>query len=115
VRTFAAPRLVACAVAAGSLVALSGCNSSSLTKQELVVYFQQGAPQSDHVAALHACAHVTPAAVPEPIVKSNLLSNSIGDVRFRIDHADDKQIAELTECLNKQPGVVGFDIPDLTD
>jgi hypothetical protein len=115
VRTFAAPRFVAGVVAAGALIVLSGCNSSSLTKRELVVYFQQGAPQSEHVAALHACGHVTPAAVPEPIDTSNLLSNSVGNVRFRIDHADDKQIALLTECLNKQPGVVGFDIPDLTD
>ena len=114
-RTDTARRVFVGVVAAGAAAVLSGCNSSSLTKRELVVYFQQNAPQSEHVAALHACGHVTPAAVPEPIGKSNLLSNSVGDVRFRIDHADDKQIAELTECLNKQPGVVGFDIPDLTD
>jgi hypothetical protein len=115
VRTFAARRLGVGVVVVGALVVLSGCNTSSLTKREVVVYFQQNAPQSEHVAALHACAHVTPAAVAEPIGKSDLLSNSVGDVRFRIDHADDKQIAQLTECLNKQPGVVGFDIPDLTD
>jgi hypothetical protein len=36
-------------------------------------------------------------------------------VRFRIDHADDKDIALLTECLSRQPGVVGVDTPDLTD
>jgi hypothetical protein len=97
------------------LIGLTGCNSSALTKVELVVYFQQGAPMSDHVAALHACAHASPEATPEPITKSNLASDAVGDVRFRIDHADDKQIALLTECLNKQPGVVGVDIPDLTD
>jgi hypothetical protein len=109
-------RASGCALlAAGALLALGGCNTSALTKVELVVYFQQGAPMSDHVAALHACAHASPEAIPEPITKSNLASDAVGDVRFRIDHADDKQIALLTECLNKQPGVAGVDIPDLTD
>jgi hypothetical protein len=64
---------------------------------------------------LKACGHVSPETVPEPIVKSNLVSDSVGDVRFRIDHANDKELAELTECLNKQPGVEGVDVPDLTD
>ena len=48
-------------------------------------------------------------------MKSKLASDAVGDVRFRIDHADDKDFALLTECLNKQPGVAGVDVPDLTD
>lgn len=108
--------LVLAAASAGVIVSLTGCNASSLSKVELVVYFGQSAPQSDHVAALRACAHVTPEAVPEPIeTASNLASDVVGDVRFRIDHANDKEIALLTECLNKQPGVVGVDTPDLSD
>jgi hypothetical protein len=97
------------------VVGISGCNDSALTKVELVVYFNQDAPQSDHAAALKACSHVTPETVPEPLVKSTIAADTVGDVRFRIDHADDKEIAELTECLNKQPGVAGVDTPDLTD
>jgi hypothetical protein len=108
-------RLIVGVVAAGILPLLSGCNSSALDKQELVVYFQQNAPASDHTAALKACAHAAPNANPEPITKSTLASDQVGDVRWRIDHADDKDLALLTECLNKQPGVVGVDIPDLTD
>jgi hypothetical protein len=111
----AAPRVALVAVAAGLAAALAGCNSSSLSKVELVVYFGQNAPQSDHAAALKACGHVTPEAVPEPLSTGTLPSDSVGDVRFRIDHADDREIALLTECLNKQPGVVGVDTPDLTD
>jgi hypothetical protein len=103
-------------VAAGLVVSLSGCNASSLSKVELVVYFGPNAPQSDHIAALRACSHVSPETVPEPIeTASNLASDVVGDVRFRIDHANDKEIAQLTECLNKQPGVVGVDTPDLSD
>ncbi|HEX3824446.1 MAG TPA: hypothetical protein VHV79_08275 [Mycobacteriales bacterium] len=108
-------RLVVGVCAAGLLVGLAGCNASALTKVELVVYFNPNAPISDHAAALKACGHVSPQAIPEPIVKSNLVSDNVGDVRFRIDHANDKELAELTECLNKQPGVVGVDTPDLTD
>lgn len=108
-------RLAVCASVAGLLAAASGCNAASLSKVELVVYFTQNAPLADHTAALKACAHVTPETVPEPIVKSRFVSDGVGDVRFRIDHANDKEIAELTECLNKQPGVAGVNTPDLTD
>jgi hypothetical protein len=97
------------------MVALGGCNDSALTKTEMVVYFYQNAPESEHVAALHACSHVSPEVVPEPITKSTLPSDAVGDVRFRIDHANDRELALLTECLNKQPGVQGVDTPDLTD
>jgi hypothetical protein len=108
-------RQLLCATAAGLVIGLSGCNASALTKVEMVVYFKPNAPLSDHEAALKACGHVSPEAVPEPIVKSTLVSDGVGDVRFRIDHADDKELAELTECLNRQPGVLGVDTPDLTD
>jgi hypothetical protein len=97
------------------LLATAGCNSSALSKQELVVYFAQDAPMTDHTAALRACAHVTPEATPEPMATSSLPSNSVGDIRFRIDHANDKDVALLTECLAKQPGVKGVDVPDLTN
>jgi hypothetical protein len=110
-----ARRLVFLVAALGLMVVTAGCNDSALTKVEMVVYFQPNAPLADHAAALKACAHASPEAIPEPIVKSRLASDAVGDVRFRIDHADDKQIALLTECLNKQPGVAGVDTPDLTD
>jgi hypothetical protein len=108
VRQIAACALLGTAV----MITVSGCNAS---KQELVVYFAENAPQSEHVAALHACAHATPQATPEPIENSNLVSNSVGNVRFRIDHTNDKQLAILESCLGRQKGVVGVDIPDYTD
>ena len=104
-----------CLAALGAVLLVSGCNTSSLTKRELVVYFTDNASESDHVNALNVCGRVAPDVHPEPITKSTLPSNRVGNVRFRIDHADDKDIALLTECLDKQPGVKGFDIPDLTN
>jgi hypothetical protein len=108
-------RLVVCLAFGGAVVAIGGCNDAALTKVEMVVYFYPNTPEADHYAALKACSHVSPQDVPEPIEKSALASNEVGDVRFRIDHANDKELAELTECLNKQAGVEGVDTPDLTD
>jgi hypothetical protein len=108
-------RLMVCVAFGAAVVALGGCNDAALTKVEMVVYFTPNAPESDHIAALKACSHVSPQDVPEPIQKSSLASNEVGDVRFRIDHANDKELAELTECLNKQAGVEGVDTPDMTD
>lgn len=102
------------AVLAGAL-AVAGCNASALTKREVVVHFYDNASQAEHHAALKACGHVSPDASPEPFTTSGPVSNQVGDVRFRVDHADDKTLSELYTCLAKQPGVQGVDIPDLTD
>jgi hypothetical protein len=108
-------RLALVAVACATAAALSGCNASSLTKQELVVHFVDNATVAERAAALHACAHATPEATPEPFVTTGPVSNQVSDVRFRTDHADDRAIAILEGCLAKQPGVEGFEVPDLTD
>ncbi len=108
-------RLLVAALAAGTTLALAGCNTSALTKRELVFYFSPNATQAEHKAALTACEHVTPEAVPEPFDTSGPTADLVGDVRFRIDHANDKEIAEVEDCMNKQPGIAGVDIPDLTD
>lgn len=95
-------------------LAASACNTAALTKQELVVDFTQNATTAQRLAALHACAHVTPETVPEPVTRDKLVSDQVSDVRFRTDHASDKDIAELEACLDRQPDVAGFETPDLT-
>ena len=96
-------------------VAASACNTDALSKRELVVHFDPTATSAQHRAALDGCAHVTPHASPEPFSTTGPVSNQINNVRFRIDHADDRDLAHLETCLSKQPGVVGDDIPDLTN
>jgi hypothetical protein len=109
-------RLVATSVLAGTAIGvLGGCNTSALTKQELVVYFQPGTTAAQKLTALHNCEHTTPAAVAEPVDKSSLAADQVGDIRFRIDHADDKQVSLLEDCFSHQVGIEGVDIPDLTD
>jgi hypothetical protein len=108
-------RLAVVPVVVGLGLLLSGCNDSALSKRELVFYFTPTATQAEHQAALRACAHVTAEATPEPFTTSGPAADQVGDVRFRIDHADDKAIAQLENCMDKQPGMAGVDQPDLTD
>jgi hypothetical protein len=98
-------------VALVASVALAGCNGS-LSKRELVVHFTQTATPAEHQAVLTACAHAAPNTSPEPMTVSRFPSDQVGNVRFRIDHADDRDLSKLIACLNKQHGVVGVDIPD---
>ena len=46
-------------------------------------------------------------ASPEPITPGTHRVAPTSDVRFRIDSANDHDIAELEKCLTKQPGVIG--------
>jgi hypothetical protein len=107
------PVRVAAVLAVAATVA--GCNTSALSKRELVVHFDGSATTAQHRAALDACAHVSPETSPEPFSTSGPVSNQVGDVRFRIDHANDKAIATLETCLYHQPGVDGVNQPDLTE
>lgn len=105
-------RVSSVAVAGLVMVALTGCNASALSKRELVVHFSPSATTTQQLAARSACATANPKAVPEPVTRSKYVSDQLNDIRFRIDHANDKDIAQLESCLGRQPGVVGFDIPD---
>jgi hypothetical protein len=94
--------LLACLAMAGLVIA-SGCNA---TKRELVVVFTSSATPAQHEAALRACTSAAPHATPEPMPTGGHVVGS--DVRFRIDSANDKDIAALESCLQRQPGVQGF-------
>lgn len=99
---------------AALIILLTGCNAS-LSKREIVVHFTPSASEAQHAAAREACATATPKASPEPIVHNQFASTRIDDVRFRVDKADDHDLAQLYKCLSKQPGVVGVSDPlDMT-
>lgn len=95
-------------------VLLTGCNAA-LSKREIVVQFTSSATAAQHAAARAACATAAPHASPEPIVHNHYLSTHVADVRFRVDKANDHDLAQLYECLSRQPGVVGVSDPmDMT-
>jgi hypothetical protein len=106
--------LLALVAAAAGLAATSGCNAN-LSKREMVVHFTPSATAAQHRAARAACATAAPDVSPEPIVHTKFASTLVDDVRFRVDHADDKDLSLLYACLQKQPGVLGVDDPmDMT-
>ena len=82
----------------------AGCKG---TQREVVVFFAADAPQRQHEDALRACTGVAPNTAPEPITPGTHRVAPTSDVRFRIDKADDHDIAALEKCLTNQPGVVG--------
>ena len=93
------------------VVLAAGCSE----KRELVVQFSPTATPAQHRAALEHCTGVAPHTSPEPIVASHYVASRQNDVRFRIDQANDRDIAQLETCLTKQPGVIGAsDTSDLT-
>lgn len=103
--------LLAVTLAAAALVT-AGC--ANLGRREVVVVFGQDSTQAQHRAARAACSGL-PNASPEPLPTSTrYVSERLSDVRFRVDKASDGQISDLYNCLRKQPGVVGVNIPDTT-
>ena len=99
---------------AALVVLLCGCNAS-LNKREVVVHFNSSATEEQHAAARDACATAAPHASPEPIVHNKFATTRIDDVRFRVDKANDHDLAQLYKCLGQQPGVVGVSDPlDMT-
>jgi hypothetical protein len=86
------------------MAVVSGCNG---TQREVIVFFASDAPQSQHEDALRTCTGVAKHTSPEPITAGTHRVAPTSDVRFRIDSANDHDIAELEKCLTKQPGVIG--------
>lgn len=86
----------------------TGCNA---TRRELTVVFTPGTSNDQRAAALRACTGAAPHTSPEPIptpTGQRGIERTGSLVRFRIDAANDQNIARLEECLQKQPGVQGF-------
>ena len=105
-------RAVAGLAAVATSVALAGCNGGNISRRELVVHFDTSATAADHDAARTACATAAPHASPEPAPSASSRGvQPVNDVRFRVDHASDRDLNVLLQCLRRQRGVVGFDLP----
>jgi hypothetical protein len=86
----------------------TGCNA---TRRELTVVFTPATTTDQRAAALRACTGAAPHTSPEPIptpTGRRGIERTGAPVRFRIDAANDRDLARLEECLQKQPGVQGF-------
>jgi hypothetical protein len=111
-----APRAVAAAIAAAGLVlAAAGCAkfNAALGQQEAVVHFRDGTPNATRLKVRAACAHL-PQAKAEPLPTDHKASDLLYDVRYRVDHASDADLARLDQCLQRFPSVDGFDVESPT-
>jgi len=90
--------------------AAAGCASfdRALGKQEAVVQFQAQTSNPARLKVRAACSHV-PQAIPEPLPTDHLASDMTYDVRYRVDHASDGDLAKLQQCLQRFPSVVGIE------
>jgi hypothetical protein len=90
--------------------AAAGCASfdRALGKQEAVVQFQAQTSNPARLKVRAACSHV-PQAIPEPLPTDHLASDMTYDVRYRVDHASDGDLAKLQQCLERFPSVVGIE------
>ena len=98
--------LVAAVAVTGILA--TGCNA---TRRELTVVFIPGTTPDQRAAVLRTCTGAAPHTSPEPIptpTGQRGIERTGSLVRFRIDAANDRDIARLEECLQKQSGVQGF-------
>jgi hypothetical protein len=91
--------------------AAAGCATFDRTfgKQEAIVHFQPQTPDSTRLKVRAACSHV-PQAIPEPLPTDHLASDQVNDVRYRVDHASDGDLAKLQQCLQRFPSVVGIEL-----
>jgi hypothetical protein len=104
------PALPAVAIMLAALVpAVAGCATFDGTfgQQEAVVQFQPQTSNSARLKVRAACSHV-PQAIPEPLPTDHLASDLANDVRYRVDHASDGDLAKLQQCLQRFPSVVGI-------
>jgi hypothetical protein len=112
-RPIATARRAAAAVLAAALLlpAAAGCAKfdAALGQQEGVVSFQDGTSNATRLKVRAACSHV-PQAIPEPLPTDHMASDLLYDVRYRVDHASDADLARLQQCLQRFPSVVGLDI-----
>jgi len=104
------------AVAAAAAVAVlgwtaAGCGAfdRAFGKQEAVVQFQPDTPAAAMLRARAACSHLPGAAV-EPLPKHVLAVDLPDAIRYEVGSATDAQVARLTQCLQRFPGVVGVEL-----
>ena len=88
----------------------TGCArfDATFSKQEAVVQFQPQTSNSVRLKVRAACSRV-PQATPEPLPTDHLASDTMYDVRYRVDNASDGDLAKLQKCLTRFPSVVGIE------
>jgi hypothetical protein len=90
---------------------VGGCAKfdAALGQQEAVVQFKSGTSSAARVKVRAACSHI-PQVKPEALPTDHIASDLLYNVRYSVSNATDAELAELQQCLQKYPSVVGINI-----
>jgi hypothetical protein len=108
-------RLRTAVLAAGVALLAAGCNShvyGSLGNQVAEFYFTGSATAAMKAHAVQACSGLKGTS-PYALPRGNApLASQVYSVRFDVTHASNAQLQALLNCMSRQKGVTGFNIPD---
>ncbi|MQA77007.1 MAG: hypothetical protein GEV10_00755 [Streptosporangiales bacterium] len=86
---------------------------SMLGQRYAVVHFDGTVSYAERERVQLACA-APPLVKPVPMGDDKAKSARLSNVSYRVDKADEGDIATLSKCLKKFDGVVGIELNDLT-
>ena len=115
-RARAASAVAAGAVALAGGLALAGCAKfdAALSQQWATVSFKPDTTIATMLRVRTACSHI-PNVRAEALPRQQNAVTMAGGVTYRTDHANDANLAQLQQCLQRYPSVAGIDFEDSGD
>lgn len=86
---------------------------SALGQRFVVVHFESSVTKAERAKVQRACAD-PPVVRTVPLAESGPGRAGSSEARYRVDDADEGDIAVLSKCLREHDGVLGIDLSDLT-
>jgi hypothetical protein len=112
------PRRAGLALAAAAILAgsASGCAKMDATLDQawVQVTFSQNTTVAQLLRIQAACSHI-PNVTADPFPRQHTALDLAAGVRYNTTNATDANVAQLQECLQKFPAVVGFTPTDTGD
>jgi hypothetical protein len=111
-----AARAVALAGALGLVLGAAGCAKfdAALGQQWATVSFKPDTSIATMLEVRTACSHI-PNVRAEALPRQQNAVTMAGGVTYRTDNANDANLAQLQQCLQRYPSVAGVDFEDSGD
>jgi hypothetical protein len=111
-----AARVVALAGALGLALGAAGCAKfdAALGQQWATVSFKPDTTVATMLKVRTACSHI-PNVQAEALPRQQNAVTMAGGVTYRTDHANDANLAQLQQCLQRYSSVAGVDFEDSGD
>jgi len=111
-----AARAVALAGALGLVLGAAGCAKfdAALGQQWATVSFKPETSVATMLKVRTACSHI-PNVRAEALPRQQNAVTMAGGVTYRTDNANDANLAQLQQCLQRYPSVAGVDFEDSAD